>query len=86
MFYDPYFFLVVSDAKKLMEVSNHLERKFDGRARIEIVEKEDLDMPNHLSGKKNKLLKLNFNTVTDLMDIKSQLRYVVVKVRIYVVL
>jgi hypothetical protein len=41
----------------------YLERKFEKRlASVELVEKVDLEMINHLSGKLNKYIKLNFRT------------------------
>ncbi len=41
---------------------------------MEVVEKEDLAMANHLSGKLHKMLKLIFGTVSDLMEAKNFLR------------
>ena len=34
---------------------------------------DDLDLPNHLSGKKHKFIKVMFNTVSELMEAKSKL-------------
>jgi DNA polymerase epsilon subunit 1 len=56
-----------------MEVATFLSRKFEG-CYTSIIEKEDLDLPNHLSGLKRKLIKIAFNTVGELVDAKSKLR------------
>ena len=37
------------------------------------MEKEDLEMNNHLSGKKHKFLKISFNTLQDLIEAKNKL-------------
>ena len=42
--------------------------------RVDIVNLEDLDMKNHLSGKKHLFLKLSFGTVSALIAAKSFLR------------
>lgn len=77
IFYDPYFYIVVNDSRRILEISQHLQKRFDG-VRVEPVEKEDLDMPNHLSpGKLHRMIKLSFNTVNDLMDVKQQLRPII---------
>ena len=73
LFYRPYFYLDVNDNRKLMEVSQHLQRRFETCV-AEIIEMEDLDMANHLSGKKHKFLKVSFNTVSDLMEAKAKIR------------
>ena len=43
------------------------------------IEKEDLDMPNHLSGKKRKLLKLLFSNVSDLCQLRDVIKQAVAK-------
>lgn len=49
-----------------------LEKKFEKRiSKIEIVEKVDLDMINHLSGKLAKYIKLSFRTVADLIQVRN---------------
>lgn len=77
VFYDPYFYLDLRDPKYSMELSQHLTKRFEGSCRIELVEREDLDMANHLSGKRHSFLKLSFSTVSDLMDAKAVLRPIV---------
>ncbi len=71
--HSPYFLIDCKDEKHLMELGQHLQKKFEG-CRIEFVDMEDLDMPNHLSGKKHKFLKIIFHTVNDLIDAKNVLR------------
>lgn len=41
---------------------------------IERVEKEDLEMPNHLSGRKGKFLKLSFRNTVDLAAVRKVLQ------------
>lgn len=71
--YDPYFFLDVNDSARYLEVANYLTRKFEGCV-TSVVEKEDLDLPNHLAGLKRKLIKISFGTVSDLVDARNRLR------------
>ena len=73
LFYSPYFFLDISDDSRSTEIINFLTRKFEGCVAL-LEEKEDLDMPNHLSGMKHKFIKLVFNTVGELVDARNQLR------------
>lgn len=71
--YNPYFYVAVQDPY-YKDVSVLLERKFEGIvASIEIVRKEDLDMPNHLSGKQGVFLKLSFRNVQDLLSARRVL-------------
>ncbi len=74
LFHQPYLFVDVADSRRLAEISQHLQKRFDGCV-VELVEKEDLQMANHLSGKRHKFLKLSFNTVADLMDAKMCMWY-----------
>jgi DNA polymerase epsilon subunit 1 len=76
--YDPYFYVVIKDNSRLNEICQHLEKKFE-TCKTMPIQKEDLDLANHLSGKKNQLIKLSFSTVKDLMDVKSELRRIVAK-------
>ena len=53
------------------EVSSYLSRKLSGRlAGIDMVDKEDLDLLNHLVGLKGRYLKLRFHSVEDLIKAK----------------
>ena len=73
IFHQPFFYLDVSDPRRILEISQHIIRRFEGCV-VEEIEKEDLDLPNHLSGKKHKFIKISFNTVSDLVDCRQQLR------------
>jgi len=73
VFYEPYFYVDINDNKRATELMNHLQKRFEG-CRIELVNKEDLDLPNHLSGKQHLLLKLTFRTVSDLIECKTELK------------
>jgi DNA polymerase epsilon subunit 1 len=75
VFFEPYFYLDVSDPRRMMEITNALLKRFEG-CKVKRVELEDLDLPNHLSGKKHPFLKVSFGTVNEMMDAKSQLRCV----------
>ncbi|KAK6144223.1 hypothetical protein DH2020_021043 [Rehmannia glutinosa] len=64
--------------KTEMDVEAYLRRRYEGQvAGIEIVEKEDLDLKNHLSGLHKCYLKISFDTVQQLMQVKNDLIHVV---------
>ncbi|VDL61470.1 unnamed protein product [Hymenolepis diminuta] len=73
--YLPYFFVSVDgDHDVESEVTTFLIREFSGRiVKIEAVEKEDLDMPNHLIGLKARYLKLSFNAVDELVRVRREI-------------
>ena len=71
-FFKPYFYLDVSDLRRLSEISQQLQKRFE-TCSVESIEMEDLDMANHLSGKKHKFLKVSFNTSAELLEAKSKL-------------
>ncbi|KOM50575.1 hypothetical protein LR48_Vigan08g140200 [Vigna angularis] len=69
----PYFYVATKD-KMEMDVEAYLRRRYEGQiADIEIIDKEDLDLKNHLSGLRKSYLKLSFDTVQQLMDVKRDL-------------
>ncbi|KAI3461306.1 hypothetical protein Pfo_017969 [Paulownia fortunei] len=73
----PYFYAATKD-KMEMDVEAYLRRRYEGQvADIEIVEKEDLDLKNHLSGLHKCYLKISFDTVQQLMQVKNDLIHVV---------
>ncbi|XP_019451574.1 PREDICTED: DNA polymerase epsilon catalytic subunit A-like [Lupinus angustifolius] len=73
----PYFYAATKD-KMEMDVEAYLRRRYESQiADIEIIEKEDLDLKNHLSGLKKYYLKLSFDTVQQLMNVKRDLMHVV---------
>lgn len=60
---------------KESEVEDGLRRKFDKLIeRIEKIQKDDLDLPNHLSGIKRNYLKLYFRNTGDLDKVKRVLQ------------
>ncbi|RLN92387.1 hypothetical protein BBJ28_00012461, partial [Nothophytophthora sp. Chile5] len=71
--YQPYFY-VRSEPNRSQEVIAYCLRKFEGLvAKAERVFREDLDMADHLNGKKALYVKLSFATVSDLMTVKKEL-------------
>ncbi len=55
-------------------MTSYLSRKFSGRlSGIDIVDKEDLDLVNHLVGLKRRYLKLRFSSVEDLIKGKREI-------------
>ena len=74
VFFDPYFYLDLQDPTHGLELSQHLVKRFEGSCRTEIVEREDLEMTNHLSGKRHTFLKISFGTVAEMMEAKAALR------------
>ncbi|CAI2378542.1 unnamed protein product [Moneuplotes crassus] len=89
--YEPYFY-VKCEAKDARDVILYLNTTFgdshksgQGKekeaynkiSQIDYVDKEDLDLPNHLSGKTQKYLKIHFKTVEDLMEVRRELRTII---------
>ncbi|CAL8464190.1 g3725 [Coccomyxa elongata] len=71
--FSPYFYLQIKGDMEA-EVDAYLRRKYTTAIRdVETVFREDLDLKNHLSGLKRKLLKVSFWTVQQLMDVKRDL-------------
>jgi len=68
--FEPYLLVDISDKNRLHELSQHLQKRIS-TCFVTVVEKEDLDMPNHLNGNKHSFLKLSFKKVSDLMDAKT---------------
>lgn len=65
--YDPYFLIAVRKSKEA-EVEEWCRRKFEGVVKgIKRVEKEDLQMPNHLLGYRRIFLQLTFANVGNLL-------------------
>ncbi|KAI4894825.1 hypothetical protein NFI96_029846 [Prochilodus magdalenae] len=79
--YKPYFYIATRKNCE-REVVSFLSKKFQGKvAKLEIVPKEDLDLPNHLVGLKRSYIKLSFNTVDDLIKVKREISPAVKKNR-----
>ncbi|KAI7983738.1 DNA polymerase epsilon catalytic subunit A [Camellia lanceoleosa] len=73
----PYFYAATKD-KMEMDVDAYLRRRYQSQiADIEIIEKEDLDLKNHLSGLRKAYLKISFDTVQQLMNVRRDLMRVV---------
>ncbi|GAV76364.1 LOW QUALITY PROTEIN: DNA_pol_B domain-containing protein/DNA_pol_B_exo1 domain-containing protein/DUF1744 domain-containing protein [Cephalotus follicularis] len=73
----PYFYAATKH-KMEIDVEAYLRRRYETQiADIEIVDKEDLDLKNHLSGLHKSYLKISFDTVQQLMDVKKDLSHVV---------
>ena len=55
---------------------NFIGRRFEKRVnlKVELVEKEDLDLANHLSGLRGKFIKLTFDHVDELQVVLKPLR------------
>eukprot|EP01113_Clastostelium_recurvatum_P040898 TRINITY_DN6421_c0_g1_i3.p1 TRINITY_DN6421_c0_g1~~TRINITY_DN6421_c0_g1_i3.p1 ORF type:complete len:377 (+),score=108.06 TRINITY_DN6421_c0_g1_i3:244-1374(+) len=76
----PYFYVLVKEDKNLLEVEGYLRRKFERQnhqVEIERVEKDDLDIRNHLSGLRRMCLKLSFLTVNTLVGVRNDLAGIV---------
>lgn len=70
----PYFLLKVKSGTE-SECEQYLRRKFEGKlADCASIEKEDLDLKNHLVGLTQTYLKLEFLNVQDLMHVRNELR------------
>ncbi|XP_011188337.1 DNA polymerase epsilon catalytic subunit 1 [Zeugodacus cucurbitae] len=71
--YKPYL-LIRPDEKQSHEVARFLSRKYSGQlANVEHISKEDLDLPNHLVGKKQHFLKLSFLNQTAMTKVRREL-------------
>ncbi|KAJ3105734.1 DNA polymerase epsilon catalytic subunit, partial [Phlyctochytrium bullatum] len=71
--YNPYFYIICKASPGTeTEMETILRMKFDRfLITVELVEKEDLSLPNHLAGAKRRLLKLVFANVKDLMHVRK---------------
>ncbi|CAI5468278.1 unnamed protein product [Closterium sp. Yama58-4] len=75
--YEPYFYIAAKERRE-MEVDAYLRRKYEGLITgIQAVEKEDLDLPNHLSGRRRVYLKVCFANVQNLMEVRKDVLAVV---------
>ena len=63
-------------------MTSYLSRKLSGHlSGIQMIDKEDLDLPNHIAGLKSRYLKLQFATMEDLMKAKRDVMRAVRKNR-----
>ena len=71
MEYNPYFLIAVRKGKEA-DVEEWCRRKFEGLVKgVTRIEKEDLQMPNHLLGYRRILLQLVFENVSDLLGVRK---------------
>ena len=71
MEYNPYFLIAVRKGKEA-DVEEWCRRKFEGLVKgVTRIEKEDLQMPNHLLGYRRILLQLVFENVSDLLVVRK---------------
>lgn len=69
--YDPYFLVAVRRGHEV-EVEEWCCKLFEGLLKgVKRVEKEDLQMPNHLLGYRRTFLQLNFVNVGDLLGVRK---------------
>jgi DNA polymerase epsilon subunit 1 len=69
--YDPYFLIAVKRGREAV-VEEWVKRGFEGLVKsVKKVEKEDLQMPNHLLGYRRTLLQLTFANVDDLLAVRK---------------
>ena len=77
--YDPYFLLAVKRGRE-QEVEEFCRRAYEGLIKnIKRVEKEDLSMPNHLTGYRRTLLQFSFANVNDLLAVRKAVNPIVEK-------
>ncbi|XP_037818567.1 DNA polymerase epsilon catalytic subunit 1 [Lucilia sericata] len=71
--YQPYL-LIKPDEKQAIEVARFLSRKYSGQlVSVEHIYKEDLDLPNHLSGLQQQYLKLTFLNQTAMTKVRREI-------------
>ncbi|KAK6054965.1 hypothetical protein COOONC_07529, partial [Cooperia oncophora] len=76
----PYFYISTTDGAEHHVVSV-LSKKYGGILVMEIIDKEDLDLKNHLSGLKKTYIKLSFPSTAELAKVKKDLMPLVRKNR-----
>ncbi|KAI9929220.1 DNA polymerase epsilon catalytic subunit [Aspergillus wentii] len=71
--YDPYFLIAVKKGRE-QEVEEWCRRMFEGLVKkVKRVEREDLNLPNHLLGLRRTFLQLNFANVSHLLEVRRTL-------------
>ena len=74
IYYRPYFYVALSDDSYIPDAKTFLLRRFQSQnIQVDECKKEDLDMSNHLSGKKRTYMKLSFLNVSELMEVRREL-------------
>ncbi|KAJ5439457.1 DNA polymerase epsilon catalytic subunit A [Penicillium daleae] len=71
--YDPYFLIAVKKGHE-MEVEEWCRRAFEGLIKsFKRLDKEDLNLPNHLLGHRRTFIRLNFANVPNLLEVRRTL-------------
>jgi DNA polymerase epsilon subunit 1 len=75
--FNPYFYLGTKDGTE-RDVISYLNRKYQGKIiKQDVIEKEDMDLKNHLIGLKRTFIKLQFLNMDELIKVRNEIRYVV---------
>eukprot|EP00347_Sterkiella_histriomuscorum_P016015 403354822 len=75
--YEPYFYILCAN-EAVKEIVFYLNKTFENTiSKIDYVDKEDLNLINHLSGKTQKYLKLSFKNIQDLVTVRNELQIIV---------
>ncbi|CAD8121665.1 unnamed protein product [Paramecium sonneborni] len=76
LMYDiPPYFYVECNQEYIQELAMHLENKYEKQIlKVDIIDRVDLEKPDHLSGKKDKFIKLQFRLIQDLVQVRNQLK------------
>ncbi|KAI8621364.1 hypothetical protein BC830DRAFT_1094766 [Chytriomyces sp. MP71] len=79
--YEPYFFIVCKPGTQ-PDVEDYIRRSFEGLlSSISVHHKEDLKLPNHLSGKTQTVLKLSFFNMQHLLSVRKSMLPIVARNR-----
>ncbi|GMM47862.1 DNA polymerase epsilon catalytic subunit [Pichia kluyveri] len=74
------YFLIVCPTDKEIALEEWLRRTLESIVKkISTVKKEDLDLDNHLTGKRRTLVKLEFNNISDLLNARKILQPMITK-------
>eukprot|EP01138_Halocafeteria_seosinensis_P012585 gb/GECG01012859.1/.p1 GENE.gb/GECG01012859.1/~~gb/GECG01012859.1/.p1 ORF type:complete len:2361 (+),score=256.66 gb/GECG01012859.1/:1-7083(+) len=77
--YEPYFYVSCPERWQ-REVTSQLEKRYaELISGVEVHYMDDLDMPNHLSGKQRLFIKLRFRNVSELLTVRSEIKPIVSK-------
>ncbi|KAL4706978.1 hypothetical protein ACJJTC_019516 [Scirpophaga incertulas] len=73
LMFQPYF-LIMARKECEQEVIQYLSKKFAGKIhKIDVIEKEDLDLLNHLSGIRQSYIKLSFISQNEMMKVRREI-------------
>jgi DNA polymerase epsilon subunit 1 len=77
LIYAPYFYVGTKLGRE-NDVFAYLSKRYHNRClSCELIAKEDLDLPNHLSGIKRTFIRLRFHDIDDLMKARKELQPIV---------